>query len=232
MGGVSRIESGRGVRTLEETLRLGERRLLKRLDRPARIQEFLDSIPYSADKFYRCPRRVIEDRKAHCFDGALFAAAALRRLGFPALIVDMHAVRDDDHLIALFRRAGCWGAVAKSNFVGLRYREPVYRSLRELAMSYFEDFYNPAGEKTLRTYTRPIRLARFDRLDWETRDEGLETIARHTDRVPRIRLITPALARGLSLLDDRSYRAGLQGVNPAGLYHGPMMGKRSRSRQE
>jgi len=232
MGSVSRIESGRGVRTLEETLRLGERRLLKRLDRPARIQEFLDSIPYSADKFYRCPRRVIEDRKAHCFDGALFAAAALRRLGFPALIVDMHAVRDDDHLIALFRRAGCWGAVAKSNFVGLRYREPVYRSLRELAMSYFEDFYNPAGEKTLRTYTRPIRLARFDRLDWETRDEGLETIARHTDRVPRIRLITPALARGLSLLDDRSYRAGLQGVNPAGLYHGPMMGKRSRSRQE
>jgi len=232
MGGVSRIESGRGVRTLEETLRPGERRLLKRLDRPARIQEFLDSIPYSADKFYRCPRRVIEDRKAHCFDGALFAAAALRRLGFPALIVDMHAVRDDDHLIALFRRAGCWGAVAKSNFVGLRYREPVYRSLRELAMSYFEDFYNPAGEKTLRTYTRPIRLARFDRLDWETRDEGLETIARHTDRVPRIRLITPALARGLSLLDDRSYRAGLQGVNPAGLYHGPMMGKRSRSRQE
>jgi len=232
MGGVSRIESGRGVRTLEETLRLGERRLLKRLDRPARIQEFLDSIPYSADKFYRCPRRVIEDRKAHCFDGALFAAAALRRLGFPALIVDMHAVRDDDHLIALFRRAGCWGAVAKSNFVGLRYREPVYRSLRELAMSYFEDFYNPAGEKTLRTYTRPIRLARFDRLDWETRDEGLETIARHTDRVPRIRLITPALARGLSLLDDRSYRAGLQGVNPAGLYHGPMRGKRSRGRQE
>src|SRR3972149_4845628 len=230
MGGLSGGE-GRGTMTsLEESLQPQGRRVLRSLSSPAHVQDFLDPTPYSAEKFSRCPRRVIEDRKAHCFDGALFAAAALRRLGFPALIVDMHAVRYDDHLIALFRRAGCWGAVAKSNFVGLRYREPVYRSLRELAMSYFEDFYNPAGEKTLRPYPRPIRLAWFDRLDWETRDEGLETIARHTDRVPRIRLITPAIARGRSLPDDRSYRAGLQGVNPAGLYRGPMRGERSRGR--
>jgi len=230
MGSLRGAEGGRDVRALEEALRPRERRLLKRLETPVRIQEFLDSIAYSSDKFYRCPRRVIEDCKAHCFDGALFAAAALRRLGFPALIVDMHAVRDDDHLIALFRRAGRWGAVAKSNFVGLRYREPVYRDLRELAMSYFEDFYNAAGERTLRTYTRAISLAPFDRLEWETRDGGLEAIARHTDRVPRLRLITPAMARGLSFLDDRSYRAGLQGVNPAGLYRGPMRGNRLRGR--
>jgi hypothetical protein len=199
--------------------------LLRGLTSPARVQAFLDSIPYSADKFYRCPRRVIEDRKAHCFDGALFAAAALRYLGYPPLILDMHAVRDDDHLVALFRRNGCWGAVAKSNFVGLRFREPVYRSLREVAMSYFEVFYNLAGEKTLRTYTRPVNLARFDRLNWEAEDDGLDVIARHTDTIPRIRLITPAMARGLSRLDERSRRAGLQGVNRAGLYRGPMRKK-------
>ena len=115
------------------------------------------------------------------------------------------------------------------DFVGPRYREPVYRSLRELAMSYFEAFYNLAGEKTLRTSTRPIRLARFDRLNWEAEDEGLDVIARHTDRVPRIRLITPAMARGLSRLDGRSRRAGLQGVNPAGLYRGPMKRRGDRS---
>jgi len=230
MGGLSGGEGRRAMTSLEESLQPQGRRVLRSLSSPAHVQEFLDPIPYSAEKFYRCPRRVIEDRKAHCFDGALFAAAALRRLGFPALIVDMHAVRDDDHLIAIFRRSGCWGAVAKSNFVGLRYREPVYRSLRELAMSYFEAFYNLAGEKTLRTYTQQIRLARFDRLDWEVSDEGLETIARHTDRVPRIRLITPAMARGLSRLDERSLRAGLLGVNPAGLYRGPMRGPRRRAR--
>jgi hypothetical protein len=216
--------------SLEQSLLPRGRSLLRSLTSPARIQAFLDSIPYSADKFYRCPRRVIEEGKAHCFDGALFAAAALRRLGFPPLILDMHAVRDDDHLIALFRRNGCWGAVAKSNFVGLRFREAVYRSLRELVMSYFEDFFNRAGEKTLRTYTRPIRLARFDRLNWEVQDEGLDRIARHTDAIPRIRLITPAMARGLSWLDERSRRAGLQEVNPAGLYRGPMRRARRRVR--
>jgi hypothetical protein len=215
---------------LDDLLHPAGRKLWRGLTTPDRIQSFVDSIPYSADKFYRCPLRVVEDQRAHCFDGALFAAAALRGLGFPPLIVDMHAVRDDDHMIALFRRNGCWGAVAKSNYVGLRFREPVYRTLRELVMSYFNDFYNPAGERTLRTYTRPINLARFDSLSWEASDTGLETIARHTDRVPRIRLITAAMARALSQVDERSRRAGLQGARRAGLYQGPMRGRGSRRR--
>jgi hypothetical protein len=203
-------------------------KLWRGLTSPDRIQSYLDSIPYSADKFYRCPRRVVEDRTAHCFDGALFAAAALRRLGYPALIVDMYAVRDDDHMIALFRRRGGWGAVAKSNYVGLRFREPVYRSLRELIMSYFNDFYNPAGERTLRTYTRPINLARFDRLGWEVSDDGLERIARHTERVPRIQVITRAMAMALTPVDERTRRAGLQGARRAGLYQGPMRRRKGR----
>jgi hypothetical protein len=215
---------------LEDSLNPAGRKLWRGLATPDRIQSLLDSIPYSADKFYRCPLRVIQDRTAHCFDGALFASAALRRLGFPPLIVDMYAVRDDDHMIALFRRNGCWGSVAKSNYVGLRFREPVYRSLRELIMSYFNDFYSPVGERTLRTYTRPIHLARFDPLGWEVSDGGLETIARHTERVPRIRVITPAMARALSRVDERSRRAGLQGARQAGLYQGPMRGPKTRRR--
>src|SRR5260370_28506808 len=124
-----------------------ERDLLLGLDSPARIQAFLDSVPYSSDPFYRCPRRVLRDRRAHCFDGALMAAAALRVLGYPPLVVDLYAERDDDHMLALWQRDGCWGALAKSNFVGLRFREAVYQRLRELGVSYFEAFYNALGEK-------------------------------------------------------------------------------------
>ncbi|MBW8874078.1 MAG: hypothetical protein JF614_03880 [Acidobacteria bacterium] len=151
------------------------------LDSPAAIQAFLDEIPYSADPFYRCPASVVRDRKAHCFDGAVFAAAALRRLGFPPLIVDMLPERDDDHVLAIFKIDGSWGAIAKSNFVGIRFREAVYASLRELVMSYFEFFYNVAREKTLRGYTVPLSLKPFDRQRWTTRDETMEAIAARLD---------------------------------------------------
>jgi hypothetical protein len=199
---------------------LGRRNLkvLVGLESPPKIQAFLDRIPYSADPIYRCPRRVLEDRKAHCYDGALFAAAALRRLGHPPLILDMHAVRDDDHVLALYKRDGLWGAVAKSNFVGLRYREPIHRTLRELVMSYFEDFYNVDREKTLRSYTLPLNLRAFDRLDWTVRDEPMDLIAQRLDEIRRIPLLSERSIQGLCLADERSYRAGMQGVNPTGLY--------------
>src|SRR6185503_6616965 len=107
----------------------------------------------------RSPRRVLRDGVAQCMDGALFGAAALRMLGHPPLLLDLEAVRDDDHVLAIFQvrgtNRGLWGAIAKSNYSGLRFREPVYRTLRELVMSYFEHYYNPAGEKTLRAFSRP-----------------------------------------------------------------------------
>src|SRR5579863_4086880 len=109
-----------------------ERQVFEALDTPLAIQGFLDSIPYSSDPFYRSPARVLRDRRGHCFDGAVFAAAALRRIGHPPLLVDVYAERDDDHVLAVFREGRFWGALAQSNFVGLRYRDPVYRSLREL----------------------------------------------------------------------------------------------------
>ncbi len=192
--------------------------VLDRLTDPTRIQGFLDRLPYSADPIYRCPRSVLRDRRAHCFDGALFAAAALRRLGYPPLLIDMRAVRDDDHIIAIFRRQGHFGAVAKSNFVGLRYREPVFRTLRELMLSYFEDFFNVNREKTLRSYSAPLDLSRFDDLSWEIRDEGLDKIASRLDTVRHFPLLSSRQAASLARLDERSFRAGMLGLNRAGLY--------------
>jgi hypothetical protein len=195
-----------------------ERTALDRLTDPARIQGFLDRIAYSADPVYRCPRSVLRDRKAHCFDGALFAAAALRRIGYPPLLVDMRAVRDDDHIIAIFRRDGGIGAVAKSNFVGLRYREPIFRSVRELTLSYFEEFYNLDREKTLREYSLPLDLSRFDALAWETSDDGLEVIATRLDTIRHFPLVTAGQAAALAPVDRRLFDAGLTGANRAGLY--------------
>jgi hypothetical protein len=198
-----------------------ERELIRGLDSPAAIQGFLDSIPYSADPFYRCPRRVLRDRRAHCFDGALLAAAALRRLGLPPLIVDLYAERDDDHMLALWQRDGCWGALAKSNFVGLRFREPVYESLRELVMSYFEVFYNVDREKTLRGYTVPLDLAELDALDWMSSDDGLEAVAARLDALDRMPVLTPGMIARLSPMDSRSFESGMAGADAAGLYQPP-----------
>jgi len=195
-----------------------QRAVLRRLDSPLKIQAYLDSLRYPADDFNRSPLRVMVDQKANCFDGALFAAFALWRLGHPPRIVDLFADNDDDHLLALFKVRGGWGAVAKSNYVGLRFRDPVYRSLRELVMSYFEPFYNMLGEKTLRSYTRPISLRQFDRLGWVTEEAALAVVAEHTERVPRIRLLTNAMVRDLSPVDGRSYTAGRLGVVEAGLF--------------
>ncbi len=203
----------------DQALTDSERRRMKRLKSPAKIQAFLDDLSYSAEKIYRCPLRVLREKVGHCFDAALFAAAALRRIGFPPLILEMLPnKRDDDHLLALFKQDGHWGALANSNFVGLRFREPIHRNLRELVLSYFEQHYNLEREKTLRGYTRPLNLKAFDRHPWMTRDEPLELIAQGLDRQPRFRLLSGRMIAGLSLLDERSFRAGLQDADQAGLY--------------
>ncbi len=192
--------------------------ILVHLDSPDRIQVFLDGLPYSSDPIYRSPRSVLRDRKAHCFDGALFAAAALRLIGFPPLIVDMQAVRDDDHILAIFRSGPHWGAVAKSNFVGLRFREPIYRSLRELVISYFDSYYNMEREKTLRGYTVPLNLREFDSICWMTDDSGLEKIAARLDQIRSFRLLTEAMIEKLVSVDDRTFEAGMLGADPDGIY--------------
>jgi hypothetical protein len=193
------------------------RRLWRGLRSPWAIQCFLDQIPYSTDPIYRCPRRVLQDQRAHCVDGALLAAAALRRLGDRPLVTWIHAVDDDGHMVALLRRGRWWGGIAKSNVVGLRYREPVYASLRELMMSYFNDYWNISGKRTMRGYTRPLDLSGFDRLRWEGEDAGLPMIIDDVlDRLP----VTTVVPRGARLnpIDRRSLEAGLIGSDAAGLF--------------
>lgn len=206
--------------TIESHLRPDELTLWTQLTTPRKIQDFLDSIIYEPEYFNRCPLRVLRERQGHCLDGALFGAAALRRLGYLPLIIDLlpEPLTDDDHVLAIFRHDAHYGAVAKSNFVGLRYREPVYRSLRELVMSYFEDFFNALGKKTLRSYSAPLNLATFETLRWETDDAGADAIEERIKSLRQYPLLTPQMARNLSPVDPRQFQAGLLGADPNGLY--------------
>lgn len=195
-----------------------ERAVLDALSTPWRIQEFLNRVDYSADPIYRSPRSVLRDRKAHCTDGAFFAAAALRRIGFEPMIAEMTAVRDDDHLIAPFRVNGWWGAVAKSNTTVLRFREPVFRSMRELVMSYFEFYFNTEGEKTLRGYCHPLRLAPHDQRSWMTNDAAIEPIIDRLVASKHVSLLTAEMEAALSPADPHVVEAGFLGANQDGLY--------------
>ena len=188
------------------------------LSTPARIQDFLSRIPYDDAPGTASPLRVARERKANCFEGALFAAAALRQLGFAPLIVDLYAVNDDDHVVALFGRKGAWGAVAKSNTTVLRYRDPIYRDLRELVLSYFEGYFNIHGVKTLRSYSRPLDLRRFDRRQWMTTDEDLEYIGDHLNLMPHIPIVSRGMARSLRHADRDQVKACFLGSVRTGLY--------------
>jgi hypothetical protein len=188
-----------------------EFRMVRSLRTPHRIQQFLEDMPYHHANSAWSPRRVLEERTAHCLEGAIFAAAALRVNGFPPLLFDLEAVQDTDHVLALYRVRGHWGAIGKSNFSGLRYREPVYRTLRELAMSYFDHYYNLRGERTLRAYSRSVNLARFDRRGWMTSPDPLWYIAEHLAGISHTRLLSASLEKALTRLDRRAYRAGLTG---------------------
>jgi hypothetical protein len=193
-----------------------ERAIFRRLRTPARIQAFVDDLAYNKEPnglTCRSPRRAMRDRTAHCMEGALFAAAALRQLGYPPLLFDLEAApdRDDDHVLAIFKIRGYWGAIGKSNYSGLRFREPVYRDLRELAMSYFEHYYNPRGEKTLRAYSRPVHLGPFDRIHWMTAEDDVWAIPEHLCEIPHRPLLIPAQIRSLNRMDSRLYEAGMHG---------------------
>jgi hypothetical protein len=191
----------------------GELRALRALRTPYGIQRALDAMPYHHASTAWSPRQVLRERRAHCLEGAVFAAAALRVLGYPPLLLDLEAVQDTDHVLAVYRDRGHWGAIAKSNFTGLRYREPVHRSVRELVMSYFEGYINLRGDRTLRAYSRPVNLARFDRRrpGWMTTAGDLWWIAEHLVGVRHRRLLQPAMIQGLHRVDRRSLNAGLVG---------------------
>jgi hypothetical protein len=188
-----------------------ERRALRRLKTPQGIQRFLDELPYNLAITARSPRLVLRDQTASCLEGAIFGAAALRAIGFPPLIFDLEADHDTDHVIAIFQVRGLWGAIAKSNFTGCRYREPVHRTLRELALSYFNTYFNLRFERTLRRYSKPVNLKRFDRFRWMTSEAPVWFIAEHLCEIPHTSLFPQMVAKNLTRVDPRTVRAEMIG---------------------
>jgi hypothetical protein len=192
-----------------------ERKILRRLTTPAAIQRFLDDeIAYNlepgGDTCYS-PRTVLRKGIAHCMEGAMLAAAALRNLGHPPLLVDLEAIRDTDHVLAVYRVRGYWGAVAKSDYSGLRSREPVYKNIRELVMSYFEHYFNPAGEKTLRAYSRPVNLRQFDQREWMTSEQDVWVVPNYLCEIKHTPLVDKTILRKVAPMDKRLYAAGRLG---------------------
>jgi hypothetical protein len=188
-----------------------ELRKLRSLKDPHGIQKFLDAMPYHLADTAWSPRKVLAENTSHCLEGAIFAAAALRANGFPPLIIDLEAEHDTDHVIAVYQVDGLWGAVAKSNYTGCRYREPVYRSLRELALSYFNIYFNLRRERTLRRFSQPVNLARFDKQNWMATDKPIWFIVYYLLEIPHTPLFPTRVAKRLHRVDDRTYQAEVLG---------------------
>lgn len=188
-----------------------DQRRIMRLDCPAKIQRFLDQAEYNTSGIPAIPGEVLKSRRAHCFDGAVFAASVFSFHGEPALILDLCAVNDDDHILAIFKQGGCFGAVAKSNFVGLRYREPIFRNARELVLSYFESYFNLRRQKGLREFSEPFNLKEVSGLDWHRGSAVFDVIADQLIASPHSRLISRRQEAALLTVDARTFQAGLVG---------------------
>ena len=191
---------------------------LKLFKKPHDIQLFLNNLRYNPDKGTNSPGKVLRMNKANCFEGALFAAAALRILGHKPLIVDLMAVNDDDHIIAMFKHNNCFGAIAKSNTTTLRFREPVFKTLKELILSYFEFYFNTIGEKTLRSYSNPVNLSRFDKLNWMDTDDNLDYIGDYLYSVKHHKILNRKSTLYLSQADGELMDLCFAGSVPEGLY--------------
>lgn len=189
-----------------------ETKILSRLKTPVAVQNFLNSIPINFERQGETclsPRLVLQRKRAHCIEGAMLAALALRLRGYKPLLMDLKSVwHDDDHVVALFQERGCWGAISQTNHAVLRYREPIYRTLRELALSYFHEYFTDDGKKTLRSYSRPVNLARFDKRGWMTSAKDVWYVPRYLDRVKHYPLVTRTQIKHLRLADKVERRAG------------------------
>jgi hypothetical protein len=187
-----------------------QRRLFLSLNSPFEIQAYLDSLPYIAEERDRSPLNVLLDGQCHCLDGGLFAVLTLWKLGYRPLMLDLvpDPGVDDDHVLALFQMDGCWGAIAKSNYVNLGFRDAIYRNLRELALTYFEHYCSVTQTKTLRGYTRPLDASRYVRLNWAVDEAGANQLFHwHFYGRKPIPLITPQVAAHLNPISDRVYKA-------------------------
>lgn len=188
-----------------------ERKVFNNLSTPKKIQDYLNSLPmnFSEDDPCFCPRDVMRERKAHCMEGALLAAAALWYHGQKPLLLDLTTTEDDeDHVVALFKVDAFWGAISKTNHGVLRYREPIYKTVRELALSYFHEYFLNTGKKTLRTYSKPFNLSKYRHLNWLTSREGILDLIDEMANSPHIEILTKAQIKNLRLADKVEIAAG------------------------
>ena len=193
-------------------------KILKSLNTIQKIQDYLNNLPYDEKKGCRSPFWAVKEGKAHCFEGALIAAACLEQIGYKPLIVDMVADNDDDHVIAVFKKNNRWGAIAKSNFTTLRFREPVYLTIRELIMSYFDLYFNTKGEKTLREYSEPFDLSAFEKDEWKYTESNLDYMGDALAAATHHKILNKKMISELLLAEEGLIKGGLIGSNPHGLF--------------
>ncbi|MFI5206307.1 MAG: hypothetical protein ACHQVK_05195 [Candidatus Paceibacterales bacterium] len=189
-----------------------EAELLKKLDSPKKVQDYLNGLKFNFElqgETCYSPRVVIKHKSAHCMEGALLAAAALEFHGRPPLVMDLRSQANDfDHVVAVFKQFGCFGAISKTNHAVLRYREPIYKTLRELALSYFHEYFLNNGKKTLREYSAPVNLSRFDKMEWRTSSENLFAIPEYLDEIKHYKILSPSQIKNLRKADKIEILAG------------------------
>lgn len=194
----------------ESYLPRGLRKTFIGLDTPFAIQEYLNSLTYKAEERDRSPLNVMLDGQGHCLDGGFLAALGLWRIGFKPRLIDIvpDPSVDDDHVLALYQIEGRWGALAKTNYINLGFREPVYKNLRELVMTYFEHYVSIRQQKCLTGYTRIFEASRYIQYNWAWDEAGANAVYhKHFYGRRSIRLITPSMAQRLSPVTDQAYAA-------------------------
>lgn len=193
-------------------LTVHELKVMRSLNTAPKIQDFLDALPINFEdggETYMSPRRVLCHRTAHCMEGAMLAALALRLQGHKPLVMDLKVTDDDDdHVIAVFQRKGLWGAISKTNHGTCRYRDPIYRSIRELALTFFHEYAEPKGKKILRSYSRPVDLSRFDAKGWMTAEEDVYYVPEYIDAVRHYNVLPDSSVKYLRPADAMERRIG------------------------
>lgn len=195
-----------------------ERKFLRSLSSPQKIQNYLDSLIFNPEDACLSPRYVMMSGDAHCFESCLLAASALELQGHPPLIVDLMAVNDDDHTICVYKSKTGWGSISKSNTTLLAGRDPFYRTIRELVMSYFPFYFNSDGKLTLYAYSEPISLNHYNLWNWRTTDENLEEMGKSLSDETHFEIISHAKLFSLPKVHERLVKACFLGADPKGFF--------------
>ena len=195
-----------------------ERKFLRSLSHPDKIQDYLNGLTYNPDDSCLSPRWVMITGEGHCLEGALLAASALEFQGYPPLLIDFQAHADDHHVIIVYKASTGWGSISKSNTTLLAGRRPFYRSVHELVMSYFDFYFNTKRQLALYAYSDPINLKLYDDLNWRTSDDNLMEMGMSFSDHPHFELIDLKNLRKLRPVDKRLADACFLGADPDGLY--------------